>query len=289
MGKMNTGKIDYKKVENYWSDTLKKFPKEQLYLVGGNFDYLEDTILRHKCELRHFMRKTRLNRKSRILELASGSGRWTIDLAPLVKEITAVDISAVQIDVAKKEAKKRKITNVHFIVKNVKEYSPEGQFDIIYLSCLTQYMSDSDVKNLLRTLTSHLKPQGILISRDSLNTQKRTEKKDKYPVIYRTFNELNSYFEKSGYSIIYQKESYFDLFYYFFHWLRNKNKTAFKIISKPYYITFYYVEWLLLPIYNSLYWITKCVKYVLAGFKNLNGRNHKFLIYKLSYDKNGGK
>jgi hypothetical protein len=141
-------------------------------------------------------------------------------------------------------------------------------------------MGDSDLRNIVLRLTKCLKENGLVISRDTVDTSKRTEIDGNYPCIYRTKRELVSLFAEAGFSLIYDRESYFHYFYTLIKFFREHISFLYTLISKPYYSTFYYMESSLLPFYGIISSMVKYIKFAFSGFKNLNGRNHKFFIYK---------
>lgn len=75
-----------------------------------------------------------LEPQQNVLEIGCGTGIITLEIADLVKKITAIDISLNMIDVAKGKAEKTNVTNIEFKVADGYElpYKDE-EFDVILL------------------------------------------------------------------------------------------------------------------------------------------------------------
>ena len=58
-----------------------------------------------------------INRNSRVLDIGSGPGTLAIPIAPLVKEITAVEPGAGMVEIFKNNAEKQGIRNITFVQK----------------------------------------------------------------------------------------------------------------------------------------------------------------------------
>lgn len=67
---------------------------------------------------------------SRVLELGCGSGYDTFFLSKIAKDITAIDISQIAIDIAKKNNIER--NNITFIVGDIDTDIPNKEYDIVY-------------------------------------------------------------------------------------------------------------------------------------------------------------
>ncbi|MHA1679117.1 MAG: methyltransferase domain-containing protein [Promethearchaeota archaeon] len=161
-------------------------------------------------------------KKNSFIELGCGSGRWVIHYSQQFKVVTAVDFSKSLLNILKKEIKKRKIKNISVFYSDIRTFKFKRKYDVIYLSGVTQYISDNDMYNFLKSVSKYLTKNGFIITRDSLSTGKRVfSKNENYPCIYRSKNEFLNMFEKYGFHrVIYFKPRKFQylnsLIHYFF-------------------------------------------------------------------------
>ena len=68
----------------------------------------------------------------RLLDLACGPGRIAIPLSPSFSEVWAIDLEPEMVEVGKKEAKRRKSTNIRWMIGKAEELEAEpGSFQLI--------------------------------------------------------------------------------------------------------------------------------------------------------------
>ncbi|MFA5347002.1 MAG: class I SAM-dependent methyltransferase [Methanoregula sp.] len=79
-----------------------------------------------------------INRNSRVLDIGSGPGTLAIPIAPLVKEITAVEPGAGMVEIFKNNAEKKLIRNITFVQKLWEDVDLSqdltGPYDIVIAS-----------------------------------------------------------------------------------------------------------------------------------------------------------
>jgi 2-polyprenyl-3-methyl-5-hydroxy-6-metoxy-1,4-benzoquinol methylase len=126
-----------------------------------------------------------------ILEIGAGTGRFTLEMAPLVSRMVAVDISPQMLKVMSDKMTERKITNVRQICGSFLETDFEGPFDVIMSFSAIEYIKDS--KALFRKISGLLKPGGHLI----LSTAHDT--------FLRFWGRLGNYFRQGIYLDAYSK------------------------------------------------------------------------------------
>jgi len=93
---------------------------------------------------------------SSVLELGCGSGYDTLFLSKIAKNVTAIDISEIAIDIAKKNNTER--NNVTFIVGDINTDIPNEEYDIVYdKGCLHNNigMANSLFMNLYKILSKN--------------------------------------------------------------------------------------------------------------------------------------
>ncbi len=86
-----------------------------------------------------------ITKKSRVLDIGAGPGTLAIPLAPLVREVTAVEPGAGMISVLNERARREGITNITCIQKRWEDIDPasdlEGLYDVV-VSSLSLTMED---------------------------------------------------------------------------------------------------------------------------------------------------
>jgi len=199
---------DYDKAKNYWTQQLQvQHELMGVSDIGGCG--LTEVLYRHFEEERHLRHLISFNRQQTILELGSGNGRWAIALAPLVKQYIAVDFSQQMLDIARSRVEHFKLSNVSFYCFAVQDYKLQLPLDIVYLSGISQYLQDIDMKKLLTRLKQFLRPDAVIIDRSTIHRRQRLMSAvPDYFYIYRTAEELKQLFCEAGFTLCYQQQSY---------------------------------------------------------------------------------
>jgi peptidoglycan/xylan/chitin deacetylase (PgdA/CDA1 family)/2-polyprenyl-3-methyl-5-hydroxy-6-metoxy-1,4-benzoquinol methylase len=96
------------------------------------------------------------------LEIGCAEGHFTVQLAPLVDNLLAVDISHVALERAK--ARCARFENVEFKVYNLWRNVLFGQFDLIVCSEILYFTSRFNLKRVIWRLARHLKPGGHILT-----------------------------------------------------------------------------------------------------------------------------
>lgn len=103
--------------------------------------------------------------KCRVLEIGSGSGANLLFMAYTLpnSEFIGIDLSAVQMDDARKGAEELGITNAKFLQQDITESDPEalGKFDYIVAHGFYSWVPDVARESMLRLYSKCLKDNGI--------------------------------------------------------------------------------------------------------------------------------
>lgn len=130
--------------------------------------------------------------KSRsVLEIGAGTGRFTFEIAPLVKQVTAVDISEGMLECLSQKMKSNGITNVNLVHANFLETSFTEKFDLIVSFSAIEYLKDD--KALFAKISSLLVSGGHLIITTTHNT------------FFRWWGRMGNYFRQGIYMNAYSK------------------------------------------------------------------------------------
>lgn len=138
------------KSERFWDKTASKY--DQIEMKD------EQTYI-------HIIQRTKrhLKRSDIVLDYGCGTGWISNEIAPYVKGIHAIDISANMIAIANKKAKERNIANITYAHSTIfDERCKKGSFDVILAFHVLHLLEDERIA-LLR-MNELLKPGGLLIS-----------------------------------------------------------------------------------------------------------------------------
>jgi SAM-dependent methyltransferase len=103
---------------------------------------------------------------STLLDIGSGPGTITADLAARVAEVTATEVTAEALALARAEAAARGVTNMSFAVADVHALPfPGGSFDVVHAHQVLQHVGDP--VQALREMRRVARPGGLVAARDS--------------------------------------------------------------------------------------------------------------------------
>jgi 2-polyprenyl-3-methyl-5-hydroxy-6-metoxy-1,4-benzoquinol methylase len=104
-----------------------------------------------------------LSKKSKILDVGSGSGELVIGLSKLGFDAQGIDFSESMIKKAKRQAMKNKVEKNKFICDSFFDYSFDGTFDLICANGFIEYISEDQFQEFLKKTYNLLSKNGILI------------------------------------------------------------------------------------------------------------------------------
>jgi SAM-dependent methyltransferase len=114
------------------------------------------------------LRKARIRRGMSCLDMGCGGGHVTLALGRRVGpggRVVGVDLDAVNIESARRQAARRKLRHVAFQQANLYEWAEERAYDRIYARFLLTHLPDREAA--VRVLARALRPGGILIVEDT--------------------------------------------------------------------------------------------------------------------------
>lgn len=101
------------------------------------------------------------NKNHSVLEIGSGTGRFTLAIAPLVRKVTAVDVSEQMLNCMAQKIVINGTSNVKTIHSNFLETSFDEKFDLIVSFSAIEYLKDK--KAIFAKIADLLVPEGHLI------------------------------------------------------------------------------------------------------------------------------
>jgi len=188
---------------NYLKEHKNYFSKKQLQ---KDVDFIIDVLS--------------LNKKDKILDLACGHGRHTIELKRRGFNVDGLDFSNYLLKIAKKHAKQKNL-QINFYKQDVHHINLRTKYDEVFL-----FFSEFglfDAKNLLKNVIKILKINGLFLldydnvfrliqhlikhpktpyKFDFVRMELQEKQKNKLGVRYYTVPELKKLFESNGLKII---------------------------------------------------------------------------------------
>nr|WP_269144468.1 class I SAM-dependent methyltransferase [Methylicorpusculum oleiharenae] len=171
--------------------------------------------LRDRYEKANIAGLLNLYETKNVFDIGCGIGRWGWFFAEQFEKIDylGIDFSSSLIGKAKQESMKLGFTNLRFQVMSAIEMQSEKlilypPYDLILLSGLLIYLNDSDCLSVLKNAASFCAPGGKIYLREPVGIAKRVtldkfysiELSHEYSAIYRTIDELNSFYDVTLYS-----------------------------------------------------------------------------------------
>lgn len=100
-----------------------------------------------------------------VLDLGCGTGRHATTLAQRGREVTAVDVSAEMLALARRRAAEAGLPELDLRVGDVRTFRVGRRYDVVLLmfAVLGYQLTDEDVASTLETAAFHLQPGGVLV------------------------------------------------------------------------------------------------------------------------------
>ncbi len=138
------------KSKEFWDKASKNYDKTE-----ERFEYIHSKSRENT--------KKYLNGNTIVLDYGCGTGTTSCEIANLVKEIHAIDISSKMIEIAKRKAVARKVESINFSQTDIfdKRYQKES-FDVILAFNMLHTVADP--QDVMQRIYELLKPEGLFIS-----------------------------------------------------------------------------------------------------------------------------
>jgi demethylmenaquinone methyltransferase/2-methoxy-6-polyprenyl-1,4-benzoquinol methylase len=99
----------------------------------------------------------------RVLEIACGTGLYTVELVPFADEITALDASPEMLELARARVPSPK---VQFVQADVFAWSPEGTYDVVFFSFWLSHVPSTHFERFWDIVGLCLAPEGRVFFMD---------------------------------------------------------------------------------------------------------------------------
>lgn len=140
----------------------------------------------------------------RVLDAGCGTGRWSFWFARHGAQVTAIDFSREMIERCYERQQVLRDSNesvtadlITFHQQNAWEVDGIGQFDVVFCGGVLQCLDDEQVSDFARRATGALRPEGVILTRDSV-LSRRVDQDGDYPVHYRRTADYESVFNACG-------------------------------------------------------------------------------------------
>jgi SAM-dependent methyltransferase len=132
-------------------------PNDYLYFYAKSL-----TEQRTNREVNFLVKYLKLEKSMAILDLACGHGRHANRLAEIGYNITGVDITKGFLDIARKEARRKKL-NIKYLHQDMRYIKFKEKFDrVLLLFTAFGYFDDKTNIKVLQNIAHALKPKGLL-------------------------------------------------------------------------------------------------------------------------------
>ncbi len=132
--------------------------------IAGSYDQEQDAGV--IARLRRTERAAVIKRLSsfvrqpdRVLEIGAGTGRYTLELARLAKEVVAVDVSDRMLQILRGKAQRAHLNNISFVRGDIQDIPVDHRFSHICAFSSLEYVPD--LAALLKNLSGQLEPGGL--------------------------------------------------------------------------------------------------------------------------------
>lgn len=210
--------LNYDETRKFFDKRADKFNEKNPYTVTMYQDNHPEIVEeRNKKEILKLKPILKIDRNTRLLDVACGIGRWADAITEEIQEYCGVDFSTELIDLAKKRNTRE---NFSFIEGSVVELQKvlmkthKKDFNKILMAGILIYLNDRDVCTAIDQIEMLCSRDARIYMREPVATEERLTLKDfysdelcdNYNAIYRTRDELVEYMEntvlKKGFHII---------------------------------------------------------------------------------------
>lgn len=192
--------LDYTGVNRYW-DTASSSILGSYMMDGFGFPTSAGHF-RFQAESRIVQRlihSANVDTGGAVLDLGSGVGYWAEYLAKYFGKVVAVEASAPLYESLVQRCSP--YSNVLSINTDVLSFEPKDRFSLIFLGGILMYLNECDVINLLQKVTSYLKPNGVILCRESTVRNGTVTRKGTYQAVYRSVKTYTQIFNQGGLAV----------------------------------------------------------------------------------------
>ncbi len=214
--------IDYTETKHFFKNRADKFKEDNPYAVTMyQDDHPELVRERNQKEIEKLKPMLAVNKKTKLLDIACGIGRWADAITEEIEEYCGIDFSGELIKIANERNRRE---NFFFYegsatdIASVLAAQKRETYNTVLLIGILMYINDKDMDCFLEQLERICDEQAKICIREPIGLKDRltlkdfysNELNDEYHAIYRTRNELMKFMNNSliskGFSI--EKEGF---------------------------------------------------------------------------------
>jgi len=152
---------------------------DEWFLREGRHDRGPEWNRRWFSELEQVHRELdRFGPKGKVLELACGTGLWTVELASHAAGITAVDASPEVLEINRARLREaRPGSPVRYVSADLFDWSPDDAYDVVFFGFWLSHVPPERFAAFWDLVRSALRPGGRTFFVDSLGTEAPEEKR----------------------------------------------------------------------------------------------------------------
>jgi SAM-dependent methyltransferase len=152
---------------------------DEWFLREGRHDRGPEWNRRWFSELKRVRRELdRFRPKGEVLELACGTGLWTVELAHHATGITAVDASPEVLDINRARLREsRDGPPVRYVLADLFDWSPEKVYDVVFFGFWLSHVPPEQFAAFWELVLSAIRPGGRVFFVDLLGLEALAEKR----------------------------------------------------------------------------------------------------------------
>jgi SAM-dependent methyltransferase len=168
---------------------------DEWFLRQGRHDRGPDWNRRWFSELEEVRRELdRFRPAGKVLELACGTGLWTVELARRAHSVTAVDASPEVLEINRARLKEAgRETRVHYVGADLFDWRPDEEYDAVFFGFWLSHVPPARFAAFWDLVHSALRPGGRAFFVDSLGAETPDEqgRRGRDPLDHTTSRLLN--------------------------------------------------------------------------------------------------
>jgi uncharacterized protein (DUF952 family)/ubiquinone/menaquinone biosynthesis C-methylase UbiE len=139
---------------------LSKISLGPLYKDSRHYDAMNG----HTVSDINFYIEEAKSKNGTVLDLACGTGRFSIPMTKAGLKVTGIDLSQTMIELAKEKAKDQKL-NIDFRLGDIRMFDLNKKFDFIFcgMNSSQHLHEEKEFRSFLQCVKNHLAPNGVFI------------------------------------------------------------------------------------------------------------------------------
>lgn len=205
--KSEVADLNYNDTKSFFKKRAEKFQRDNPYAVTMYQDNDADLVKeRNKREIEKLRPKLKLSEASRVFDLACGIGRWADALPDEIAAYCGVDFSRELIEIANKRNTRKNFLFYEGTVNEIENTLLKNKtFNTILMIGILMYLNDDDLFATLTSVERICDERAVVCIREPIGILERLtlknffseELEDNYNAIYRTKEELMSFFSRT--------------------------------------------------------------------------------------------